>query len=140
MFGFVILGFAAAYLVSFPKALRPEIFLALAVSEGFFVLYLLVNLSLTGFSTGMERLAASDSASYLVFTFVQANCRLLLSMMLPVATIAFLTVRHWRLNPMAIMTALTAVAYLAIITYLRWRNDFAICHPPPMPRSGLSPS
>ena len=124
VFGFVILGFAAAYLVSFPKALRPEIFLALAVSEGFFVLYLLVNLRLTGYSTGMERIAASDSASYLVFTFAQANCRLLLSMMLPVATIAFLTVRHWQLNPMAIMTALTGVAYLAIITYLRWRNHF----------------
>lgn len=124
VFGFVILGLAAAYLVSFRKTLRPGIFLAFALSEGFFALYLLVNLRLTGYSTGMERIAASDSAGYLVFTFAQANYQLLLSMMLPVAAIAFLTARHWRLNPLATMTALAGVGYLAIIVYLRWRSHF----------------
>jgi hypothetical protein len=124
VFGFLILGFATAYLISFRKALRPHIFLVFAVSECFFVLYLLVNLRQTGYSTGMERFATTDTISYLVFTFAKANFQLLLSMLLPVAAMAFLMVRHWRLNPMAIMTALVGVAYLAIIVYLRWHTQF----------------
>ena len=124
VFGFVILGFAAAYLISFRKALRPHIFLAFALSEGFFLLYLLINSRQTGYSTGMERIAATETTSYLVFTFAQANFQLILSMLLPFAAITFLTVRHWRLNPMAIMTALAGVAYVAIITYLRWHRQF----------------
>lgn len=124
VFGFVILGFAAAYLVSFRQTLRPSIFLAFALSEAFFAFYLLVNLHLKGYSTGMERVAASESASELVFTFAQANSLLLLTMVLPIAAIAFLTVRHWRLNPIATMTALAGIAYLVIIAYLRWQRQF----------------
>ena len=124
IFGFVILGFAASYVISFRKSFRPAIFLAFAVSEGFFALYLLINLHLTGYSTGRERIAASESTSYLLFTLAQANYQLLVSVLIPVVAMAFLTVRHWRLNPLALMTALAGTAYLAIIAYLRWHRQF----------------
>jgi hypothetical protein len=119
VFGVVIVGFAAAYLICFRQALRPSVFLIFALSEVFFAFYLLVNLRLTGYSTGMERTVAPESASELVFTFARANSFLLLSMVLPIAGIAPLIVRHWQLNPLATMTALAGIAYLVIIAYLR---------------------
>ena len=125
IFGFLLLGFATAYLISFStKAFRPQIFLAFAASAGFFVLYLLVNVHQTGYATGGARIAVTESTSYLVFTFAKANYQLFLSMLLPVAALAFLTVRHWRLRPIAVMAALVGVAYIAILAYLRWHTQF----------------
>jgi hypothetical protein len=124
VFGYVILVLMGAYLLSFHKALRPHILVVFAASACFFVLYLWVNARLTGYSTGIERIATTNSTSYLVFTFAKATSQLVLSMLLPAAAIGVLTVRHWRLNSLVIMTALTGVAYVAVMAYIRWHWQF----------------
>ncbi len=123
-FGFIAGTFLAAYIGTFRMRARRDVILTLILSGAFFVLYLAINAWLTGHATGMDRGPSTAPLSYLGFTFASANLQLIFSAMLPFAFVALIATRDWRAPPLALMTGLVGIAYVAIITVLRLRNQF----------------
>lgn len=124
VFGFVAASFLVAYLIAFRARARRDVVLILLLSGVLFALYLGVNTWLTGHSTGMDRGPSTDPLGYQAFTFASANMQLVFWAMLPFAFVALIATRDWQPRPLALMTGLVGMAYIAIIAILRLRNHF----------------